>query len=198
MDISADKIKKLREKTGVGMMACKEALQEACGDMEKAIEILRKKGQATAEKKATRETNQGRIESYIHPGDKLGVLVEVNCETDFVAKCDDFKTLCREIAMQIAASSPQYISKEDVPEEVILKEKEIYKEQLLREGKPEKIIDKIIEGKLQKFYDYVCLLEQPYIREEKRKVKDIISDLVGKVGENIKVKRFVRFKVGEY
>lgn len=198
MEISSEKIKELREKTGVGVMSCKEALAESSGDIEKAVEILRKKGIASAEKKAHRETNQGAIEAYIHSGAKLGVLVEVNCESDFVAKSDDFKLLCKEIAMQIAASNPLYISKEDIPEDVILREKEIYREQLLKEKKPEKIIDKIIEGKLQKFYDAICLLEQPYIREEKKKVKDIIAEVIAKIGENIKVKRMARFKIGEY
>ncbi len=192
-----EKVKELREKTGAGMMACKDALQESEGNIEKAIENLRKKGIASAEKKQIRETTQGQIESYIHAGGKLGVLVEVNCETDFVAKCDDFKNLCKEIAMQIAASSPQYVSKEDIEEETLSKEKDIYKTQLLKEGKPEKIIEKIIEGKLQKFYEQVCLLEQPYIREEKKKLQEIIKEAVGKIGENIKVKRFVRFKIGE-
>lgn len=197
MQNAIEKVKELREKTGAGMMACKDAIQESEGNIEKAIEILRKKGIASAEKKQIRETTQGQIESYIHAGGKLGVLVEVNCETDFVAKCDDFKNLCKEIAMQIAASSPRYVEKVDVEEETLLKEKDIYKTQLLKEGKPEKIIEKIIEGKLQKFYEENCLLEQPYIREEKKKVKEVIAEAVGKIGENIKVKKFVRFKIGE-
>lgn len=197
MQNGKEKVKELREKTGAGMMACKDALRESEGNIEKAIEILRCKGIASAEKKQMREAREGQIESYIHTGGKLGVLVEVNCETDFVAKCDDFKYLCREIAMQIAALSPRYVAKEDVEEEVLLKEKDIYKTQLGNVGKPEKIIEKIIEGKLQKFYEQVCLLEQPYIREEKKKVKEVIAEVVGKIGENIKVKKFVRFKIGE-
>lgn len=192
-----DLIKELREKTGAGVMDCKKALISANGDMEKAIEILRKEGIAVAEKKGARVAKEGRIESYIHPGNKIGVLIEVNCETDFVARTDEFKTLTKEIAMHIAASSPRYISINDVPQDVLEKEKEIYATQARNEGKPEHVVDKIVQGKIEKFYQEVCLLEQPWVRDPEKKIKDIINETIARLGENIIVRRFVRFELGK-
>ncbi len=197
MEISAKVVKELRDKTGAGFMDCKKALQEANGDIEKAIDILKKKGIAKAAKKASRTASDGLIASYIHHGGKIGVLVEVNCETDFVAKTDDFKTLVNEIAMQIAAANPLYVKREDIPEDVLQREKEIYKAQALESGKPEKIVDKIVEGKIQKYYKEVCLLEQPYIRDDEKTVQDLINEAIAKLGENIVVRRFIRFVLGE-
>lgn len=179
------------------MMDCKKALIEAGGDIEKAIVYLRERGLAAAAKKAGRATKEGRIEAYIHPGAKLGVLVEVNCETDFVANTDEYKHLCRELAMQVAASNPKYIRREDVPEEEVEKEAAILRNQALAEGKPEKVIEKIVSGRLEKFYQEVCLLEQPYIRDAEKTVKDLINEYIAKLGENIVVRRFVRFRLGE-
>lgn len=190
-----DAIKKLRDKTSAGVGACQKALKEANGDMDKAIEILRKQGVALASKKAGRSANQGRIESYIHLGGKIGVLIEVNCESDFVARNDDFKTFVKDLAMQVAASNPIYVRREDVPEEAINKEKEIIKAQMA--GKPAAAAEKIIEGKLAKFYEEVCLLEQPFVKDTGLKVKDVITSMIGKIGENILVRRFTRFQVGE-
>lgn len=192
-----DLIKELREKTGAGVMDCKKALISANGDLNKAIEILRKEGIAVAEKKGTRVAKDGRIESYIHPGSKIGVLVEINCETDFVARTDEFKNLAKEIAMQIAASSPRYISPNDVPQEVLDKEKEIYATQARNEGKPERVIDKIVQGRVEKFYQEVCLLEQPWIRDPEKRVKDLINETIARLGENIVIRRFVRFELGK-
>lgn len=197
MSIDMNLIKELREKTGAGVMDCKKALISANGDIEKAIEILRKEGIALAEKKSVRLAKDGRIESYIHPGNKLGVLVEINCETDFVARTDEFKTLAKEIAMHIAASNPKYISIEDIPEEVLEKEKEIYATQAKNEGKPLHVIDKIVQGRLEKFYQEVCLLEQPWIRDPEKKIKEVINDAIARLGENIIIKRFVRFELGK-
>lgn len=196
MAITAQMVKELRERTGAGMMECKKALEEAGGDMEKAAEILRKKGIAKAEKKASRSTKEGIIGAYIHMGGKIGVLVEVNCETDFVARTDEFQNLVKDIAMQIAAMNPKYVSREDVPEEVIEKEKAIYREQALASGKPEHVVDRIVEGKLNKFFEEVCLLEQAFIKDDSKKVKDIITEAIAKLGENIRVARFARFQVG--
>jgi elongation factor Ts len=190
-------IKELRAKTGAGIVDCKKALAEANGNIEKAIEILREKGIAKAVKKAGRATNQGIVAAYIHPGAQLGVLVELDCETDFVARTDEFKTLANEIALQIAATDPDYIDREDVPEDVLEKEKEIYKKQLEEQKKPAHIIDKIIEGKIETFYKEHCLLDLPYIRDEKRTIRDLIKEHIAKFGENISVRRFSRFKVGE-
>ncbi len=197
MGVSMNKVKELRERTGLGIMECKKALEETNGDVEKAIEVLRKKGIAKAAKKFQRETKEGRIGAYIHLNGPIGVLVELSCETDFVARNETFTELIDEIAMHIAAASPQYISPEDVPQEVIEKEKEIYREQLIKQGKPEHIIDKIIEGKIKSFYEDICLLEQPYARDPKKKIKELIAEYIHKLGENIKVKRFVRFQLGE-
>jgi elongation factor Ts len=196
MTVTADKVKELREKTNAGMMDCKKALAESGGDMEKAIDILRQKGLATAAKKAGRSASQGLIGSYIHM-DKLGVLVEINCETDFVAKTDDFKGLVRDIAMHIAAANPTYISREDVPQDVIKREREIYRAQVT--NKPPQVVEKIIDGKLEKFFSDTCLLEQVFIKdpEGKQKIKDLITEKVAKLGENIVLRRFARFQLGE-
>ncbi len=190
-------IKELRAKTGAGIVDCKKALAEANGNIEKAIEILRERGIAKAVKKAGRATNQGIVAAYIHPGAQLGVLVELDCETDFVARTDEFKSLANEIALQIAATDPDYIDREDVPEEVLEKEKEIYRKQLEEQKKPAHIIDKIIQGKIETFYKEHCLLDLPYIRDEKRTIRDLIKEHIAKFGENISVRRFSRYKVGE-
>ena len=192
-----DKIKELRERTGVGMMDCKKALEESNGDVDKAIEYLRKMGIAKAQKRAGRIASEGLINAYIHGGGKLGVLVEVNCETDFVAKTDEFKKFVREISMQIAATNPICIDKEDLPKDIIEKEREIYHQQALRSGKPEKVISNIVEGRLKKFYQQACLLEQPYIRDSKLKIRDLLNEIITKTGENIVIRRFVRFELGE-
>ena len=195
--ISAGMVKELREKTGAGMMDCKKALSEVNADMEKAVEFLRKKGLATAQKRAGRALNEGIIQSYIHMTGKLGVLVEVNCETDFVAKNEDFQEFAKNIAMHIAASNPLGIRPEDVPEDLVEKEKEIYRAQALEMGKPENVIDKIVEGKLKKFYEESCLLNQPYVRDTNISVADLLSELIAKIGENISIKRFVRYQIGD-
>lgn len=195
MAITAQMVKELREKTGAGMMECKKALETSGGDFNKAIEILRQKGLATAQKKASREAREGIITSYIHM-DKIGVMLELNCETDFVAKNEEFRQLAKDIAMQIAASNPQYIQREDIPQEVIEKEKEIYKSQI-KGNKPPQVVEKIVEGKLEKFFEEMCLLDQPFIKEPEKKIKDLITEKVAKFGENIMVRRFVRFQVGQ-
>lgn len=187
-------IKDLREQTGAGIMDVKEALEEAGNDKDKAIEILRKKGLAKQAKKADRTANEGLVESYIHAGGRIGVLLEVNCETDFVARTDDFKNLVKEIALHIAASNPLYISKEDVPAEVIEKEKEIYKEQFA--GKPDDVIQKMLEGKIAKYYEEVCLLEQPFVRDGDKTIGGLLGEATGKMGENIQIRRFARFMLG--
>ena len=197
MEITADIVKKLRDKTGAPMMDCKRALQETDGNEEKAIDYLRKKGSKVAEKRADRASNQGAVESYIHAGSRIGVLIELNCETDFVAKTDAFRALAKDIAMQIAAMNPKYVKREEVPAEVITREVEIYKTQAKTEGKPEHILQKIAEGRLDKFYGEVCLIEQSFIKDPNKTIKDLIMDEVGKIGENISVKRFVRFQLGE-
>ena len=196
-NISADMVKHLREKTGSGIMDCKQALTQCEGDLDKAVDFLRKKGLATAAKRAGRAMTAGTIMSYIHMGGKLGVLVEVNCETDFVAKNDDFQDFAKNIAMHIAASNPLGIQPEDLPEEVIDKEKEIYRAQALELGKPDNIIDKIAEGKLNKFIKDSCLLDQPYVRNPDITVGDLLNELIAKIGENIQIRRFVRFQLGE-
>ena len=196
MNITATMVKELREKTGAGMMDCKRALQETEGDMEKAIDFLRKKGMMKAAKRQGRETNEGRIHSYIHPGDRLGVLVEINCETDFVAKTDDFAELCKNIAMHIAAANPLAVGRDDIDKSLVEKEMEIYKAQALESGKPENIVERIAQGKLEKFYKESCLLEQEYIRDQQKTVKEVITEAIAKIGENISVRRFVRFQLG--
>lgn len=195
MAITAQMVKELREKTGAGMMECKKALEHSGGDFNKAIEYLRQKGLATAQKKAGRSATEGIIASYIHM-DKIGVMLELNCETDFVARNDEFKQLAKDIAMHIAAANPQYLSKEDVPQEIIEKEKEIYRAQITG-NKPPQVIEKIIEGKLEKFFEEMCLMEQPFIREPEKKIKDLITEKIAKFGENIVLRRFVRFQVGQ-
>ena len=194
--ITAGMIKELREKTGAGMMDCKKALTESEGDPEKAIDFLRQKGLASASKKAGRTASEGLIESYIHMG-KIGTMVEVNCETDFVARTDDFKELAKDVAMHVAAASPLYLSREDVPQEVIDREKDIYRAQI--EGKPPHVIDKIIEGKLEKFYADTCLLDQIFIKdtEQKKSIKNLVDDSIARLGENIIIRRFVRFQLGD-
>ncbi len=195
--VSATMVKQLREKTGAGMMDCKNALAECGRDMDKAVDFLRKKGLATAQKRAGREMNQGVVESYIHGGGKLGVMVEVNCETDFVAKTDDFKAFARNIAMHIAATGPLGIVPEEIPQEVVEKEREIYRAQALETGKPEKIVDKIAEGKLSKFFKESCLMDQAYVKEPDKTIKDYLTEMIGKTGENITIRRFSRFQLGE-
>lgn len=196
-DITAAMVKELREKSGAGMMDCKNALVEAKGDFEQAIDILRKKGMARAAKRADREAKEGMIYSYIHPGSKLGVLVEVNCETDFVANTDDFKEFCKNVAMHIAAANPLVIHREAIDPVMLNKEIEIFKDQARLSGKPENIVDKIIEGRLEKYYSEVCLLEQAYVRDMDKTIQDILTETVAKVGENITIKRFARFRIGE-
>ena len=196
MEITAEMVKDLRERTGLGVMECKAALAESNGDVEKAIEILRKKGAARAIAKAGRTASQGVVGSYIHMDGRIGVLVEVNCESDFVARTDDFRTLVKEIAMQIAAARPRYCTADQVPPEILESEKEIIKAQIGDMKKPAEIMDKIVQGKLGKFYEEVCLLDQPYIRDDKMKVRDLVAQAVAKIGENIKVRRFARFEIG--
>ena len=196
-EISAALVKQLRDATGAGMMECKAALTEAKGNLEDATTILRKRGLASATKKAGRSTNEGLIGSYIHMGGKIGVLVEVNCESDFVARTDDFQSLAREIAMHIAAASPQYVRREDVPADVLERERGVYRGQMEGQNKPAAVIDKIVEGKLNSFYEQVCLLDQPSIRDPKLTIGQIIQAAIAKTGENIAVPRFVRFKLGE-
>jgi elongation factor Ts len=194
---TADMGKKLRDRTGAGMMDCKKALVKCNGDEEKAVEALRVKGLAAAKKKAGRAANEGLIASYIHPGDKLGVLVEINCETDFVARTDDFKEMVKNVAMHIAASDPIAVDKENVPENVLEAEKKIIAEQAKESGKPENVIEKIVEGRLNKFYEESCLIEQPYVKDPDITMKEYVDSIIGKLGENIVVRRFVRFKLGE-
>jgi len=195
-----DVIKKLREKTGAGMMDCKNALKEAGGDASKAVVILRKKGLSKAQKKSSRSTKEGIIQSYVHMGGKIGVLIEINCETDFVARNEEFKEFAKNLSMQIAAANPSYISKEDVPQDTIEKEKEIIKAQISGSGgkkKPAEVIEKIVVGKLDKFYEETCLLQQPFIKDQNIKINDILVNLISKIGENISIRRFVRYQLGE-
>lgn len=196
MTIPAELVKELREKTGVGFMECKSALSEANGDLEAAVTILRKRGLASLAKRSSRETKDGLIGTYVHNG-KIGVIVEVNCETDFVARNADFQQLVKDLSMHIAASDPRFISKEDVTEDVLAAEREIYAEQARATGKPEKVLDKIVEGRISKFYSETCLLEQPFVRDQSISVRDHIAAHIQKMGENIQVRRFVRYKLGE-
>ncbi|RKY55630.1 MAG: elongation factor Ts [Candidatus Neomarinimicrobiota bacterium] len=197
MNISASQVKLLRDRTGIGMMDCKSALVEAEGDVDLAVDILRKKGIAKAEKKLYRAADEGVIWSYIHPGNKLGVLVEIKCETDFVAKNDDFTTFVKDIAMHIAATNPVAIKREEINEKILEKEKEIYREQAKGQNKPEKIIERIVEGKLEKFYQENCLLEQPFVKDPQITIKEYLTSTIAKMGENINISRFVRFQLGE-
>lgn len=195
--INAAMVKQLREKSGAGIMDCKEALTECDGDMDKAVEYLRKKGLATAQKRAGRSTSEGIVQAYIHMGGKIGVMVEVNCETDFVAKTDDFQEFAKNIAMHIAATSPVSITQEDVPQDVVDREMEIYRAQAKEMGKPEKIIDKIAEGKLSKFFKESCLMNQAYVRDPDLTITDYLNEVIGRTGEKITIKRFARFQIGE-
>ncbi len=196
-EISATLVKQLRDRTGAGMMECKKALVEAGGDLEKGVDVLRKHGAASAAKKSSRSTKQGVIGSYIHHGSQLGVLVEVNCESDFVARTDDFQQLVQDIAMQVAAADPQFIRREDVTEGALEHEREIARDRAKNEGKPEKILEKIVEGRISKYYEEVCLLEQPFIRDNTVTIQDLVKQKIAKLGENITVTRFARFKVGD-
>ena len=197
MDITAERVKELRQRTGIGMMECKKALQESNGDIEKAIRILRKKGHARAKDKMSRETSEGLVGSYIHLNGKIGVLVEVNCESDFVARNKEFKDLIKNIAMHIAAASPKYISSEEVLQEELEEEKDIIREQFKDSKKPPEIMEKIVQGKLSKFYEEVCLLNQQYIRDDKVSIEKLLTSYIAKFGENIRIKRFARFELGE-
>ncbi len=197
MEIKAELVKELRQRTGIGMMECKQALQESKGDIEKAIVILRKKGYARAQGKVSRETSEGIIGSYIHLNGKIGVLLEVNCESDFVARNDEFKELVKNIAMHIAASNPKYVSSEEISPEVLDQEKDIIKEQFKDSKKPPEIVEKIIQGKLGKFYEEVCLLDQPYIKDDKVSIKQLVASHIAKFGENIRISRFARFELGQ-
>ena len=197
MAITASDVNALRQRTGVGMMDCKKALTEANGDMDKAVEILREKGMATAAKKAGRIAAEGVVDSYIHMGGKVGVLVEVNCETDFVARGDQFKTLVHDVALQIAASKPLYVTKEEVPQDVLDKEKEILKIQAMNEGKPEAIAEKMVLGRIKKYYEDFCLLEQPFVKDPSKTVGQLITEAIASIGEKITVRRFTRYEMGE-
>ncbi len=197
MTITASQVQELRQRTGVGMMECKRALEETEGDLEGAIDLLRSRGQAKAARKAGREANEGRVESYIHLGGKIGVLIEIDCETDFVAKTDDFRELARTLAMQVAATSPLAVDRDGIDPEVVERERGVYRQQAEETGKPADIVEKIVTGKLDKWYQEVCLLEQPFVKDPDRKVSDVVTEAVQRLGENIVVRRFTRFEVGE-
>lgn len=197
MEVNASAVKELREKTGAGIMDCKKALAETGGSLDKAVDYLRQKGLAAAAKRADRVAADGAVGAYVHPGGKIGVLVEINCETDFVARTAEFQSLLKDIAMQIAAANPRFVRREDVPAEEAEKEKTIYRQQALESGKPEKVVEKIVEGKMDRFYSEVCLLEQPFIKEPERKVSDIVNDAAARLRENIQVRRFARYNLGE-
>jgi elongation factor Ts len=197
VEISASAVKELREKTGAGMMDCKKALTETGGDVQKAIDYLRQKGLAAAAKKADRVAADGAVGAYVHPGGKIGVLVEINCETDFVARTAEFQMLVKDIAMQVAAANPHYVRREEVSREHLEKEKSIYRQQALDTGKPEKVVDKIVDGKIERFYSEVCLLEQAFIKDPDKKVTEVVNDAIARLGENIQVRRFARYHLGE-
>ncbi|MFD0587553.1 translation elongation factor Ts [Paenibacillus sp. GCM10027627] len=197
MAVSASAVKELRERTGAGMLDCKKALDETGGDIDKAIALLREKGLSAAANKAGRIATEGVVESYIHAGGRIGVLVEVNCETDFVAKTDQFREFARDIAMQIAAANPKFVSREEVPSDELEKEKEILKNQALNEGKPEKIVEKMVEGRISKYYEEYCLLEQSFIKDPDKKISELLNEKISKIGENITIRRFVRYELGE-
>jgi elongation factor Ts len=197
MDISATSVKELREKTGAGVMDCKKALAECAGDFQKAVDYLRQKGLASAAKKMGRVAGEGQVGAYIHAGGKIGVLVELNCETDFVARTDEFQSLLKDITLQVAAANPRFLHPEDVSPEELQREAEIYRRQALDSGKPEKVVERIVEGKVERFYSEVCLLEQAFIKDPDRKVRDIIQQTITRLGENIQVRRFVRYHLGE-
>jgi len=197
MEISASAVKELRERTGAGMMDCKKALAETSGDVQRAVDYLRQKGLAAAAKKADRVAADGAVGAYIHAGGKIGALVEINCQTDFVARTAEFQALLKDVAMQVAAASPRYVRREEIPTEELDREKEIYRQQALESGKPEKIVDKIIEGKLERFYSEVCLVEQSFIKDPDKKVSDVVNNAIARLGENIQVRRFARYRLGE-
>jgi elongation factor Ts len=197
MEVSTNAVKELREKTGAGMMDCKKALAETAGDVQKAIDYLRQKGLAAAATKAGRVAADGAVAAYIHPGGKLGALVEINCETDFVARTAEFQTLLKDMAMQVAAANPRYIRREEIPAAELDREKSIHRQQALESGKPEKIVDKIVEGKMERFYSEVCLLEQSFIKDQDKKVSDVVNDSIARLGENIQIRRFARYYLGE-
>jgi elongation factor Ts len=197
MEVSANAVKELREKTGAGMMDCKKALAETAGDVQKAVDYLRQKGLAAAATKADRVAADGAVAAYIHPGGKLGALVEINCETDFVARTAEFQTLLKDMAMQVAAANPRYIRREEIPAAELDREKSIHRQQALESGKPEKIVDKIVEGKMERFYSEVCLLEQSFIKDQDKKVSDVVNDSIARLGENIQIRRFARYHLGE-
>jgi len=197
MEVTTDMVKELRAKTGAGVLDCKNALKESEGDMEKAIKLLREQGKAKADKKSTRTAREGLIYTYIHPPGKLGVLLEMNCETDFVARNEEFQSLCKDVAMHIAAAAPRYVTRNEIPAEVLVCEREIYTNQAKNEDKPEKIIDKIVEGRIEKFYEEVCCIEQPFVKDPNITVGDLIKEKIAKTGENIVLRRFARFVVGE-
>ena len=197
MAVSAATVKELREKTGAGMMDCKKALAETDGDIQKAVDYLRQKGLAAAAKKADRTAADGAVAAYVHPGGKIGVLVEINCETDFVARTTEFQSLIKDIAMQVAAANPRFVRREEVSAEELEKEKAIYRQQALETGKPEKVVDKIIEGKMERFYSEACLVEQSFIKDPDKSVTDVVNDAIARLGENIQIRRFARFHLGE-
>jgi elongation factor Ts len=197
MEVSANAVKELREKTGAGMMDCKKALAETAGDVQKAVDYLRQKGLAAAATKAGRVAADGAVAAYVHPGGKLGVLVEINCETDFVARTAEFQTLLKDMAMQVAAANPRYVRREEIPAAALDREKTIHRQQALESGKPEKIVDKIVEGKMERFYSEVCLLEQSFIKDQDKKVLDVVNDSIARLGENIQIRRFTRYHLGE-
>jgi len=197
VEISASSVKELREKTGAGMIDCKKALGECGGDVQKAIDYLRQKGLAAAAKKADRVAADGAVGAYVHPGGKIGVLVEINCETDFVARTAEFQMLVKDIAMQVAAANPKYVKREEVSPQDLDKEKSIYRQQALETGKPEKVVDKIVDGKIERFYSEVCLLEQAFIKDPDKKVAEVVNDAIARLGENIQVRRFARYHLGE-
>ena len=196
-EITASLVKELREKTGAGMMDCKKALEESAGDVEKAIEFLRIRGLSKAAKKAGRDTSEGLVFSYIHPGSRIGVLVEVNCETDFVARTDDFQNLVKNLAMHIAAAAPLGVTRDDIPADLLAKEKEVFRAQALEEGKPAAVVDKIVQGRIDKFFAEAALMDQVYVKDNDKKVSDLVSEAIAKLGENIKVARFARFQLGQ-
>jgi elongation factor Ts len=197
MEVSANAVKELREKTGAGMMDCKKALAESAGNVEKAVDYLRQKGLAAAATKADRVAADGAVAAYIHPGGKLGALVEINCETDFVARTAEFQTLLKDMAMQVAAANPRYVRREEIPAAELDREKAIHRQQALESGKPEKIVDKIVEGKMERFYSEVCLLEQSFIKDQDKKVSDVVNDSIARLGEKIQIRRFARYHLGE-
>ena len=197
MEVSANAVKELREKTGAGMMDCKKALAESAGDVQKAVDYLRQKGLAAAATKADRVAADGAVAAYVHPGGKLGALVEINCETDFVARTAEFQTLLKDMARQVAAANPRYVRREEIPAAELDREKTIHRQQALESGKPEKIVDKIVEGKMERFYSEVCLLEQSFIKDQDKKVSDVVNDSIARLGENIQIRRFARYHLGE-